>query len=379
MTRKVAGTAYLKYTIQSLINETSAEEKETTVVLILAADFEDSKRAKIVDLISKEYSEHLVSGFIQIMQVAQSAYPKMDGLKRNYNDPEPRVKWRSKQAADFAFMFNYGRKLSKYYIQLEDDVKSTPKFIANINSFIDKQNKEAPNWAVLGFCELGFIGKLFKSVDLQRFAQYLLMFYYEMPVDWLVEHFQQIMAQKKQIIRRPTLFQHMGEFSSFASKGKTKLKDRHYAGGKVPSILIEAPVSSNPPAEVCTTIQHYEDYLPIHGYNDGSDSFFWGKRPKANDTFTVSLTKPKKIQRLYIETGHSRQQNDFIRNGYVQVSATSAGKCACKSFTRIGYFSEGKFVHDKLDELIKFPVKCIQIVISKEQEEWVIISEITPS
>ena len=95
---------------------------------------------------------------MQIMQAHRDAYPPLQGLKRNYNDAEIRVKWRSKQVVDFAFMFYYGRNLSDYYIQIEDDVICAPNFVRHIKDFIQAQKK---NWVNLEFSSLGFIGKSF--------------------------------------------------------------------------------------------------------------------------------------------------------------------------------------------------------------------------
>ncbi len=91
-----------------------------------------------------------------ILQVSQSAYPPLTGLKRNYNDAETRVRWRSKQVADFAFMFYYGRTLSEYYVQIEDDVICAPRFVSIIKEFINQQKEP---WVILEFSSLGFIGE----------------------------------------------------------------------------------------------------------------------------------------------------------------------------------------------------------------------------
>ncbi len=66
--------------------------------------------------------------------------------------------------------------------KMEDDVVSSNKFLASIDSFINKQNS---NWFMLEFCDLGFIGKLFQTKDLVLLVNYFMMFSYKMPVDIL--------------------------------------------------------------------------------------------------------------------------------------------------------------------------------------------------
>lgn len=41
-------------------------------------------------------------------------------------------------------------------------------------------------WAVLEFSELGFIGKLFRATDLPKLSKFMMTFYEEQPVDWLI-------------------------------------------------------------------------------------------------------------------------------------------------------------------------------------------------
>lgn len=138
------------------MNETSIEEKKEIVILLHLGDFDKNKTLPIINYLKETHKQYLNNGFLQIFQVKESAYPKLEGLKRNYGDSDKRVKWRSKQVVDFAFMFNFAINMSDYYLHLEDDVISAPNFFAGIKSFI-KQQKEA--WVNLEFSTLGFIGK----------------------------------------------------------------------------------------------------------------------------------------------------------------------------------------------------------------------------
>ena len=156
--RRKAEFTYLKGTLQSIVEQTSDSDKESVIVLIFLADFNETLKEPVIRHIQQYYQKYLDSGFMQIMQAHRDAYPPLQGLKRNYNDAEIRVKWRSKQVVDFAFMFYYGRNLSDYYIQIEDDVICAPNFVRHIKDFIQAQKK---NWVNLEFSSLGFIGKSF--------------------------------------------------------------------------------------------------------------------------------------------------------------------------------------------------------------------------
>ena len=128
-TKGDSGFTYLKATLDSLTKKVTDDEKSDVVLLVFIAEFDLQRSAEIVRFIQATYASYLNSGFIQIMQVKKDAYPPLEGLKRNYNDDERRVKWRSKQVVDYAFMFYYARNISQYYIQIEDDVYAATGFI----------------------------------------------------------------------------------------------------------------------------------------------------------------------------------------------------------------------------------------------------------
>ena len=98
-----------------------------------------------------------------------------------------------------------------------------------------------PNWFVIEFCGLGFIGKLFRTKDLHTLIQYFLLFYKYKPVDWLLEDLLRTMLcgpmmsnkecnnrkKKIKILHKPSLFQHIGHYSSLIGKIQD-LKDESF-------------------------------------------------------------------------------------------------------------------------------------------------------
>ena len=65
------------------------------------------------------YQPFLDSGFMMLMEVNATYYPTLDHLKLNFNDPVERVRWRSKQSLDYAFMFHVGSLMTHgYYMQV---------------------------------------------------------------------------------------------------------------------------------------------------------------------------------------------------------------------------------------------------------------------
>ncbi len=382
--RDTANTTYLLGTIASIIEHTTAVEKKSITMLILLADFAQHRRDVLFSNINKTYQEYIDSGFIQIMSVKQSAYPPLTHLKQNYKDAPKRVSWRSKQVVDFAFMFYYARNLSTYYLQIEDDVITAPNFYASIKDFIIKQSKP---WVTLQFSELGFIGKLFKSSDLDQFAKFLMLFYQEQPVDFLFILFAKLLTFPTMPLRKPTLFQHMGYYSTLRlskSQKLNKLKDKYFAAGM--TVAVPFPKHSiqeyrpNPPALLYSNITHYKHYLPYNAYSNNKDEYFWGKTPKANDTFLVVFRTALPLNKVSIETGHQLQMNDYLRHGQVDVSPgldlTSNGGTKCHNYQYLGVFVDGHFEDNNLQSKVSFPIKCLRILVTKSQEEWLIIHKI---
>jgi alpha-1,3-mannosylglycoprotein beta-1,4-N-acetylglucosaminyltransferase A/B len=48
-----------------------------------------------------------------------------------------------------------------YYVQLEDDILTTPGYITKMKKFALKKEAMNLDWFLLDFCQLGFIGRAF--------------------------------------------------------------------------------------------------------------------------------------------------------------------------------------------------------------------------
>ena len=76
-----------------------------------------------------------------------------------------------------------------FYVQLEDDILTKPNFTSTMRDFVLEKTAAHENWFVINFCQLGFIGKMFLTSDLPLLIQFLLLFYNDKPVDWLLDNF----------------------------------------------------------------------------------------------------------------------------------------------------------------------------------------------
>ncbi|KAI8513800.1 Alpha-1,3-mannosyl-glycoprotein 4-beta-N-acetylglucosaminyltransferase C [Branchiostoma belcheri] len=230
---------YLVTTLDSLINHTTEAERKQIVIVVFLADFDKDYNKDISSEISRRYPQHLNTGFMQVIQAPRSFYPTFEELKRKFRDSLERILWRSKQCVDYAFLFQYCRNMSEYYLQLEDDVISAENFLSSIKTYLDRVRLDA--WTALEFSELGFIGKLFKSSDLQLLSGLFKLFYQELPVDILLHAFIRIVQPTwKKFKHKPSLFQHVGLHSSLRGK-RQELIDKEFVDSNNDTTKVQQP------------------------------------------------------------------------------------------------------------------------------------------
>lgn len=287
------------------------------------------------------------------------------GIKRNYNDPVDRVSFRSKQNLDYSFLIHYCAGLGRYYLQLEDDVYSATNFLTTIKRQIEAQEANRKTWAMLEFSALGYIGKLYKSTDLPLLARFLFLFYQEMPCDWLMSHFRELLTQKQPILMKPSLFQHMGTFSSFRGT-YNKLKDKDFEEG----------LYTNPPADVFSNISTYQKHYPRLAWDAGED-FFWGRSPEMGSYLTVVFRGPTVVTGINVETGSGGK--DILEAAKIQLGhdvITKDKEKTCKMFQSVGTLKNGRFEIQELDKTYRSLSSCLMIEVTAGQTDWVIIKKI---
>nr|XP_009941241.1 PREDICTED: LOW QUALITY PROTEIN: alpha-1,3-mannosyl-glycoprotein 4-beta-N-acetylglucosaminyltransferase C-like [Opisthocomus hoazin] len=309
-------------TLQSLFKQSTEEELQEMVVVVHLADADPEWNVHVAADIARKFAHHILLGRLLLIHAPHEFYPTLEGLKRNYNDPEERVRFRSKQNVDYAFLFAFAANLSSYYLMIEDDVWCAKSFLTAIRKAL--ASREGSNWATLEFSKLGYIGKLYRSSDLPRLARFLLLFYQEMPCDWLLVHFRLLLTQKDVIRFKPSLFQHMGLYSSFQGT-INRLEDDEFQAD-----ALDLP--DNPPAALFTSMAVFENYEPLKAYST-AEGYFWGKDPAAGSVFSTA-------------------------------------------YTPVGPFEKGSFERRGLERGVPGPVECVRIRVTQDQSEWLIIQSI---
>lgn len=384
--------SYLPQTLLSLIEGLNDDERLDVIIVVLVAEKDDEEYIKkTVDDIKFRFSDAMSLGLLEVIAPSPNFYANMNDLKDKFGDTMERVKWRTKQNLDYTFLMMYARSRGTYYVQLEDDVITKPGYVTIMKNFA--LNQKLNDWILLEFSHLGFIGKLFKSTDLPFIIEFFLMFHKDKPVDWLLDHLlyvkvcnpekdnkhcQRSMAEVRHRYK-PSLFQHIGTYSSL--KGKVqKLKDKDFGKG-----VMHRP-HLNPNAEVSTSLRVYEQYSLDRAYM--GEVFFWGVLPQYGDTITIKFLPPIVVEKYLFRSGNPEHPGDRFYNTTVEVLPSQSGAVLENSSPLTGFAraDDGFYVINKFDGdsgLVEGAVPeafgaidIMRLFVQGSSQSWVILSEI---
>lgn len=366
--------SYIETTLDSLVMHTPPSEQGQVVIVIFFTDSDHTWVVKRATEIYHKYQRYVESGFMQIVHPPHIAYPNFKYLERKYNDSMTRVAWRSKQNLDYSYLMTYTRNISQYYIQLEDDVITTSGYLGKIKNFVAYNLKK--QWLFLRFSGLGFIGVLFKSSDLPKVAEFLLVLFDENPGDLLINDLKRIKGQVKDYRSRPSLFQHLGLVSSLENKIQ-KIQDRDFPGYSKRKPIGWTPDSPNPNAEIYTNMEHYKNFQPEAAYFPSAHNYFWTVDPKEGSFYRVIFQKAINISSVSIYSGHNDHPNDKLTSS-TTVSVSTVVKASgekCAERKNIGTFEDGEFHYNVTNYLHN--LKCISVDINEDQQTWIILRDIS--
>ncbi|XP_063521468.1 alpha-1,3-mannosyl-glycoprotein 4-beta-N-acetylglucosaminyltransferase B isoform X2 [Pongo pygmaeus] len=408
--------SYLTDTLHSLISELSPQEKEDSVIVVLIAETDSQYTSAVTENIKALFPTEIHSGLLEVISPSPNFYPDFSRLRESFGDPKERVRWRTKQNLDYCFLMMYAQSKGIYYVQLEDDIVAKPNYLSTMKNFALQQPSE--DWMILEFSQLGFIGgpcrekgsrrsstahsgpsppgKMFKSLDLSLIVEFILMFYRDKPIDWLLDHILWVKVcnpekdakhcdRQKANLRirfKPSLFQHVGTHSSLAGKIQ-KLKDKDF--GK--QALRKEHV--NPPAEVSTSLKTYQHFTLEKAYL--REDFFWAFTPAAGDFIRFRFFQPLRLERFFFRSGNIEHPEDKLFNTSVEVlpfdnpqsdkEALQEGRTATLRYPRSpdGYLQIGSFykgvAEGEVDPAFG-PLEALRLSIQTDSPVWVILSEI---
>ena len=228
-TRRENEAMYVMETISSLLSQVSEKDKQKILIIVFIA--EPNNHTYVWNLTKKitvKFSHEFNSGLIEIIYPEPELYPDLSNLKQSYGDTKSRIFWRSKETLDASIICSYGMSRGRYFLFLEDDVIAKSNYFSGIETFIS--TRKSTEWLA---AQMSVQSKaiLFKCEKLWMIVDYLLLFYQDKPVDWLISDF---FSEKtcdispkdcSHMFRVPYnigLFHHIGKVSSLSEKNHRK-------------------------------------------------------------------------------------------------------------------------------------------------------------
>ena len=379
----------------------TAEERKSVVIVAHFADFDMSWVNRTSSKLQEQYQDLINTGHFHGLHAKEEFYPPLDVCPPTctYKDDARRVRWRSKQNIDYAFLMYYAATLAPYYLQIEDDINFASNWISKINEYVTSsypptyKSKENAPWRMIDFSQLGFIGKYFHSNELTRLAQFLLLFYDQMPCDILINQWMLAMTQGKKIEyfkAHSSLFQHVGIFRTLG-EGFQVLQDTKF--GKT--------LWDNPQANVTRNLTIVPTYDTKFLYFEGGEPakrkdvcdfsaspkqkqapkrcWLWATHVQAGQHVTLAFPRPTAVNAFLAEFGCDPYPKDLLANGMIQVAGCDGsghGSSTCSTFhdvvpvrkDRAVYWEEGVSDPPKLPFN---PVCCLRILVLQAQPEWI--------
>lgn len=128
-TVKRQNESYLEQTMTSIFKAMSTEEEKDVLIVLMIAEPNDKEYIETTSrCLRKIFEKQIDQGLLDIIVPPAQFYPDISKLNLSFGDSIERVRWRSKQNLDYAFLMMYAKQRgSAYYVQLEDDILVTIK------------------------------------------------------------------------------------------------------------------------------------------------------------------------------------------------------------------------------------------------------------
>lgn len=243
---------YLVNTLRGLCDGLQGSDKNHVEILVFLSDIEQEAIESVSTTILSEFRHEVNTGLIKVIRAPVSYYPSLDGLPVLWKDSPKRVKWRSKQCLDYAFLFNYvyNNYTTKYYLHIEDDLLIDKGYLKYIKSFITKNQEES--WSILEFSKsIGFIGWLYRTSDLGYLAKFIRTYYWSLPVDMLCRHYNEfhLYGNPSWAVHYPSIFHHAGQYSSLdgVTRTATVIPPKKYRNHSNPEAAITTSIKTAMP------------------------------------------------------------------------------------------------------------------------------------
>ncbi|KAI3629705.1 hypothetical protein MIR68_011140 [Amoeboaphelidium protococcarum] len=235
-------TDYIATTLQSMFSKVAPSLRRHLKIVVLNCNVPSSDHHSFQSIKSM-FSKEISNGQLVLLELPGIYKRLQRPMLLNWNDETDRVRWRSKQVLDFAYLMEQSLALTnaEFYIQMEDDIQCSNHYLTEMAWWLQHYFYQRNDWFILTFYSentmsdrseysfqsfYGFIGQLMRSADMPELIKYLQTRFSSSPVDWLVKDFIRMKQQTigsdyyKLFAHNPSIFQHVGKVSSLKKKNQ---------------------------------------------------------------------------------------------------------------------------------------------------------------
>lgn len=376
--------SYVEQTLFSIFNTTSWIEWKSIHIIVCLVDRNQSLLLERASRLATLFQEQIDHGLLELVAPPANIYPEWDfqQMVRTYKNSPKATEWRSKLALDFAFLFSYSSTAgqSDYFLNMEDDViPAVPNFINETFKFIEE--KQNLTWTSLSISPHLSIGRLYHHYTLPKLVEFILTSYTVQPVDFLMHYFDMIQLanhfKPDEFRRSPPLLRHIGIHST---KSDAIKEEEVLAKRRKKLRLI------NPPATIRTSMSAFESFFVENAYDPLSESFFWAKAIKPNDTITIQFRDKLRVGILELITGFNKHDKHHSDDRLLEAALWTASKLAspkemgpqeCAEFQHASTQTSenGKFIFENSVRQ-KGKLWCLKIQVRRVSTDWLVIKDI---
>lgn len=229
------GVNYMLDTFRSLLSSTRNTEVggETVTTVVHIADTDEAWAQQTKTSLQAAFTDAIRTGHLHAIRAPKVLRPSVDFCPPfcPNNDGTSHTRWRAKQNFDYIILMVYAAPLAQYYLQLEDDISFLPGWPALAMQFVRGQpevDKDVNSpWRIIDFTGVGCLGKMIPSGEVVRLAQFINLFYDQLPCEALIFRWMRSMTQGKfvfgtpgspGVVAGPILFSHVGKIDSWEGK-----------------------------------------------------------------------------------------------------------------------------------------------------------------
>lgn len=323
------------------------EEEKEDVVFITAVGAHQSPS---INLLSTEFQTWIKGGWLQIVAPSKefrNQFEKNNLWQGGHNFTKGFKKHARELNIKLIFLMEYARRTSKYYLQLNDQTKTTVRFLPIIKNEITTRN--ISDWFSITFSKLQWVsmGRLYQSRYISQITEMGSLFESViLPYDILTSFLSYKMSNNKLIEAKEKPF----------TLNKIKRGD------------------PKPKATVKTTISFQNP--PDWAYSSDT-GVFWGHNPNAGQYFEIVFENSINPTALRVDTGTAFYQ-DFVSSAVLEACIVNKdiSTCDSKDYKQLARFRDPILELSNLQDILKGDIKRLRIYFLERMHTWLVIQDI---